>query len=90
MPKKKVQDAGNGAPIQDMNQLHQLMVKAAAQQLENEMSAGEVKPATLNTIRQILGDAGVQPTRPVSEAMDRLELLVSDLDIKPITSSYKR
>ncbi len=73
MPKRtNVNPSHGGANIVDLNSLHDQMVKAAHQALQNEIANGEIKPATLNTIRQICADAGVNPTREASNAMDGL------------------
>jgi hypothetical protein len=66
------------------------MVEAAEQALKNEIAAGEIKPATLNTIRQICSDAGVQPTRNQAEAMERLVASLPKIDLAAVGRSYSR
>ena len=88
MPKKKHGGVGGGAHVSELNELHQLLIIAAKQQLQTEMAAGEVKPQTLNVIRQLMSDNDIQPSRDVAEAMDRLAMTVEGLDLKPIIDSY--
>lgn len=81
MPKRtNVNQSHGGADITDINDLHDQMVKAAHQALKNEIAAGEIKPATLNTIRQICSDSGVNPSREASNAMDGLMWSLPTID----------
>lgn len=76
--------------MERINALHSALIGAAEQALKNELQAGEIKPATLNTIRQICSDAGVQPTRNASEAMERLMTTLPKIDFEAVGRTYSR
>ena len=90
MPRKKIDHSHGGAEIGELNQLHAELVQAAREQLQREREAGEVKPQTLNVLRQLLSDSGVQPSRPVADAMERLRTQVDalNIDFSKVTSRY--
>jgi len=91
MPRKKVQDhSAGGAEMERLNALHSAMVEAAFAALENEKGNGEIKAATLNTIRQICSDAGVQPTKQQAEAMQRLYASLPKVDPELIAASSSK
>lgn len=91
MPKRtNVNKTHGGADITDINDLHDQMVQAAHQALKNEVTAGEIKPATLNTIRQICADAGVNPTREASHAMDGLLWSLPSIDPDLVADKMNR
>lgn len=90
MARRKVDHSHGGAEMERINALHSAMVSAAEQALQNEIAAGEIKPSTLNTIRQICSDAGVQPTRNASAAMERLMMTLPVLDFEQVGRSYSR
>jgi hypothetical protein len=88
MGRRKLDRTEGGADIEKINDLHNALVDAAFVALKNELDAGEVKPATLNTIRQICSDAGVQPTRQQQEAFEKLNLALSKVDLQSIGKTY--
>lgn len=90
MARRKVNHSHGGAEMERINALHEAMVAAAEQALKNEIANGEIKPATLNTIRQICSDAGVQPTRNQAEAMERLISTLPKIDFEAVGRSYSR
>jgi hypothetical protein len=88
MGRSRANRTEGGADIERINDLHNELVEAAFTALKNEVDAGEIKPATLNTIRQICSDAGVQPTRQQQEAFEKLSLALSTVDLKAMGKSY--
>ena len=88
MARRKTDLTEGGAKIERINALHEAMVEAAFKALENEIKVGEIKAATLNTIRQICSDSGVQPTRQQQEAMAKLYNSLESLDLSKLGKSY--
>lgn len=87
MPKRtNVNRISTGADISDVADLHCKMVEAASFALDQEISNGEVKAATLNTIRQICADSGVLPTPKASDHLDRLHAVLPVLNIEAIAN----
>ena len=85
MPKRtNVNRNSTGADISDVADLHCKMVEAASFALDQEMSNGEIKAATLNTVRQICADSGVLPTPKASDALDRLNSVLPVLNVEAI------
>lgn len=85
---RRTERTDGGAKIERINALHEAMVEAAHAALKNEIAAGEIKPATLNTIRQICTDAGVSASHPQSEAMEKLQLSLANLDLTKMPKTY--
>lgn len=90
MPRRKVDHSQGGAEIERINELHSLLVDAAGKALENEVANGEIKAATLNVIRQLCADAGVQPSRQVAESMHSLNLALSKLNLQDMGNVLSR
>lgn len=91
MPKRKnVQKTRGGADITDLNELHTQLVGACKQALDNEIASGEIKPATINSIRQVCADAGVAPSRQATSAMEEISYLLPKLDMEQVTGSYRQ
>ena len=91
MPKRhNVRSSEGGADIATINALHDLLVKASHQALKNEMSQGEIKASTLNSIRQICADAGVNPSREASHAMEGLLWALPQIDPDTVAASMVR
>lgn len=88
MARRKNDRQEGGAEIERINALHSKMVEAAFQALDNEIANGEIKPATLNTIRQICSDSGVQPTRQQQEAMAKLYSALENVDLQAVGKRY--
>ena len=91
MPKRtNVTRVSTGADLADVADLHCLLVKAAAEALKAEMASGEIKSGTLNVIRQLCMDSGIQPTQQASDAMDALRMSLPSLDVNaiPTLKSY--
>lgn len=81
MPKRtNVSRTNGGAKIEEVNDLHDKLVQACHQALENEVKEGSIKGSTLNTIRQVCADAGVAPTREASHAMEGLLWALPDIN----------
>jgi tryptophan synthase beta subunit len=92
MPKKNnIQRVSTGADISDVADLHCLLVEAAKAALKAEMDAGEIKPQTMNVIRQLCTDSGIQPTQQATHALDALRMSLPSIDahvIPDLHSSY--
>jgi hypothetical protein len=84
MTRRKVDRTHGGASIERLNELHAELVEASFEALKNEREAGEIKPATLNVLRQLCSDGGVQPTRDQQEAFHSLNLALSKIQLKEI------
>ena len=54
------------------------------------MKAGEIKASTLNSIRQICADAGVNPSREASHAMEGLLWALPQIDPDTVAASMVR
>ena len=91
MPKRvNLAKTHGGADIEDINDLHDKLVFAAHQALKNEIAAGDIKPSTLNSIRQICADAGVMPTRKATSAMDEIINVLPTIDIAAVSAAMNR
>ena len=91
MPRRNnINRVSTGADIADVADLHCLLVQAAKEALKTEMATGEIKSSTLNVIRQLCMDSGVQPTQQASEALDALRMTLPQIDASaiPVISSY--
>lgn len=85
MPKRtNVTRVSTGADIADVADLHCLLVKAAKEALKMEMASGEIKSGTLNVIRQLCMDSGVQPTQQASDALDALRMSLPTIDASAV------
>ncbi len=88
MPRRKnVNRVTTGADLAEIADLHCLLVNAAKEALKTEMAAGEIKSSTLNVIRQLCMDSGVQPTQQASDALESLRLSLPSLDVDAIPAS---
>lgn len=91
MPKRNnVKKSNGGAEIGELNQLHDKLVKACHTALENEVKSGDIKASTLNTIRQVCADAGVNPTVEASSAANHLLWQLPELDPTAIQNALRR
>ena len=91
MPKRtNVQRTNGGADLEKLNELHDRLVFAAHQALKNEIAAGEIKPSTLNSIRQICADAGIQPSKETGNELQALSNLLPQIDVEAISRSYTK
>lgn len=91
MPKRtNVHRTNGGADITTINDLHDKLVQACHTALDIEVSKGEVKASTLNTIRQVCADAGVQPSREASAALDGLMWSLPAIDPNMVAVSMNR
>lgn len=82
MPKRtNVNRVATGADLSDIADLHCLLVKASSQALKDEMAAGEIKSSTINAIRQLCMDAGVQPTQQASDALEMMRMQLPNLNV---------
>lgn len=91
MPRRSnLAKTNGGAPIEDINDLHDKLVFAAHQALKNEVAAGEIKASTLNSIRQICADAGVMPTRKATAALDNILIDLPAIDVKAVSEVLNR
>ena len=85
MPKRtNVTKTNGGADLNQLNDLHDKLVFAAHQALKNEIEAGEIKASTLNSIRQICTDAGIQPSRETGSELEELSALLPKIDIEAV------
>ena len=90
MPKRhNINKTNGGADLDQLNELHDQLVFAAHQALKNEVASGEIKASTLNSIRQICADAGIQPSRETGSELQELSSLLPKLDIEAITGGYR-
>ena len=90
MPKRhNVTKSNRGADLDQLNDLHDQLVFAAHQALKNEIANGEIKASTLNSIRQICADAGIQPSRETGSELQELSMLLPTLDVQAIQQSYR-
>ena len=91
MPRRSnLAKTNGGAPIENINDLHDKLVFAAHQALKNEVEAGEIKASTLNSVRQICADAGILPTRKASAAMQDIMVDLPVVDIQAVSEILKR
>ena len=91
MPKRhNISKTHGGADLEKLNDLHDQLVFAAHQALKNEIESGEIKAATLNSIRQICADAGIQPSRETGSELQELSMLLPALDVEAIAGTYRR
>lgn len=89
MPKRtNIRRTSGGAEITRLNELHNKLVETAFQALENEIAMGEIKPSTLNSVRQICADCGVQPTHTAMTQLEELNSMLPNLDLAQIGRSY--
>lgn len=85
MPKRNnIQRVSTGADLGEIADLHCLLVTAAKEALKVEMQSGEIKASTLNVVRQLCMDSGIQPTRQASDALEELRMSLPALDIDAI------
>ena len=90
MPKRhNVTKSNGGADLDQLNDLHDQLVFAAHQALKNEIANGEIKASTLNSIRQICADAGIQPSRETGSELQELSMLLPTLDVQAIPQFYR-
>ena len=91
MPRRSnLAKTNGGAPIENINDLHDKLVFAAHQALKNEVEAGEIKASTLNSVRQICADAGILPTRKASAAIQDIMVDLPVVDIQAVSEILKR
>ena len=91
MPKRhNVSKTNGGADLTKLNALHDLLVDAAQQALNNEIQAGDIKPSTLNAIRQLCADAGIQPSREHTNELEALSSLLPKIDIEGYAAAMNR
>jgi hypothetical protein len=91
MPKQpNIRRTQGGADITRLNELHNKLVETAFQALENETQMGEIKSSTLNSVRQICADCGVQPTHTALTQMEEMSALLPKLDLAAIGRSYTK
>ena len=82
MPRKKLEDfSAGGAKLEQLNELHSLLVGVAKAQLEREEAMGEVKASTISAILKICEQGGVQPTREQASAMAQLYAVLPKVDV---------
>lgn len=85
MPRRtNLRKTSGGADINRVNELHDKLVETAFTALENEIASGDIKPSTLNSIRQICADCGVQPTQTASTQLEEMVSLLPKLDLSTI------
>ena len=90
MPKCTNVTKTNGeADLNKLNGLHNKLVFAAHQALKNEIEAGEIKASTLNSIRQICADAGIQPLRKTGSELEEISALLPKIDIEAVARSTR-
>ena len=90
MPRKKLDDfSAGGARLEQLNELHGLLVEVAKAQLEREELMGEVKASTLSAILKICEQGGVQPTREQASAMAQLYSVLPKLDLESVATSNR-
>ena len=65
-------------------------VFAAHQALKNETTSVEIKASTLNSIRQICAEAGIQPPRETGSELQELSMLLPALDGGTIAGTDRR
>ena len=88
MPKRNnINRVSTGADISEIADLHCLLVNAAREALKAEMAAGEIKPSTLNVVRQLCMDSGIQPTQQASHALEALRMSLPVLDAKSVPTT---
>jgi len=91
MPKRhNIRKTNGGADITKINALHDQLVDAAQQALNNEIQAGDIKPSTLNAIRQLCADAGVTPSREHTDELSALSSLLPKIDVEGYAKAMRR
>jgi hypothetical protein len=91
MPRRtNIRRTSGGADITRLNELHDKLVETAFTALENEIESGDIKPSTLNSVRQICADCGVQPTHTASTQLEEMSKLLPKLDLQSIGRSYSK
>lgn len=88
MPRRNnIQRVSTGADLAEIADLHCLLVEAAKEELKAEMATGEIKPSTLNVVRQLCMDSGIQPTKQASDALEAMRLSLPALNVDAIPAS---
>ncbi len=89
LKRTNITKTNGGADLNKLNDLHDKLVFAAHQALKNGIEAGEIKASTLNSVRQICADAGIQPSRETGSELEALSALLPKIDIESVARSTR-